>query len=277
MAGREGDSFEYSSHNFVFCLLISLAGMSDSDNASGTPRTDNSPIAVYRAELSRINGELKALNAMRIDAISDSTKNKEQLEALNELFAKLETKLEDEKKETNFTLEQHLVTRTPDKAATTVGDARRVLGAIALAFAKNRPGGPWYEHEEVITRWRNGKPEEVRAPVPPDQVIFGNILDARQNLKDEEALSALDKRLTEEQWAALTDLHNRCNLEAHLHTLRRGGQQVPCCPRSIFLWERCFYQGCSAERWRCFGGGRGQRNGREQDFTASGMKERYLF
>jgi hypothetical protein len=203
---------------------------------------------------------------MRTDAISDSTKNKEQLEALNELFAKLETKLEDEKKATEAELEQHLVPRTLYKAAATVGDARRVLGAIALAFAKNCPGGPWYEHEEVFTRWRNGKREEVKVPVPPGQVTFGNILYARQNLNGEEALSALDKRLTEEQWAALTDLHNRCNLEAHLHTLRREDNKYRVVFYQSFFGSAAF-QGCSAERWRCFGRGRGQRDGREQGFS----------
>jgi DNA-binding FadR family transcriptional regulator len=94
------------------------------------------------------------------------------------------------------------------------------LGAITLAFATGRPGGPWYVHYEPVKRHVNGEQVWEMVPVPADQVTFGNILYARENLEDERARLALNNRLSSQEWASLTDLHNRCNVEVHLHALR---------------------------------------------------------
>jgi hypothetical protein len=122
---------------------------------------------VYRAELDRISRDLKELNTKLIVVLSDAKMYQSQIMTIDELIAKRETKLKAERKEVMVKLDQLLVPTTHDKVQDTTGDARRVLGALAFAFAKNRPGGPWCEHERVMTTWRNGKREQVKVLFPP--------------------------------------------------------------------------------------------------------------
>jgi hypothetical protein len=85
--------------------------MSESEDASGAPRVDYSSIAVLERQLNRINAKLDELFEKRALAISDG-KSKEQLEALNALYASRETKLEAEKKEKEAELKELLTQAT---------------------------------------------------------------------------------------------------------------------------------------------------------------------
>jgi len=231
---------------FLFAHLCRRC-MSESEDASGAPRVDYSSIAVLERQLNRINAKLDELFEKRALAISDG-KSKEQLEALNALYASRETKLEAEKKEKEAELKELLTQATTARRKRTYGEVAQSPITLPAAVQPTEAGSKRsrlhirYKADAAVKIMRTFLTkvaehlvsiELVPAPRPgkwAKATTYGDV-QAAYACANEVAKEAFDSLLPKATWKYLSKLNSWCNRQLHEAELPKvGGRVKLVCP-----------------------------------------------